>query len=327
MSSFRTNIEIGTLPRPQTITYQHKILTIGSCFAENIGGRLANLHFRQCLNPFGVSYNPASIAQNLRRLSENRIFEPSELFEENDLFQSFAHHSSFGAASSREALQKINAAYGDGASYYADADYWIITLGTAWIYRLIENQQIVNNCHRQKANIFERSRLSVAQIVDNLYPIFADTPSRQIILTVSPVRHLKDTLHGNQISKSLLLLACEALCELLPEQVFYFPAYEIMMDDLRDYRFYADDMQHPSAMAVDYIWSFFETHYLAEAEKPLRRQIADLQKAATHRPFNLETRAHQQFLQTQVEKIAKLKKDLPKLNFDALLHIFQQQMI
>jgi hypothetical protein len=327
MTTFRTNITADQLGRPSPIAYQHKILTLGSCFAENIGAKLANLYFQQCLNPFGISYNPASIAQNLRRLAENRIFEPSELFEENDLFQSFAHHSSFGADSSQKALQKINAAYRRGASYYDDADYLIITLGTAWIYKLIGNQQIVNNCHRQKANIFERSRLTVAQIVDNLYPIFAASPRRQIILTVSPVRHLKDTLHGNQISKSLLLLACEQLCELLPTQVFYFPAYEIMMDDLRDYRFYADDMQHPSGMAVDYIWSFFEAHYLAESEKSWRRQIGDLQKAAQHRPFNLQTDTHQQFLQTQIEKIAKLEKDLPQLNFDALRHIFQQQMI
>ena len=331
MTDFRTLIQLQDLDKPKPIQYSDNILTLGSCFAENIGKKLENLCYAQSLNPFGILYNPAAMAKSLKRLQMQQFFAHNDIFEEKGIWQSFMHHSKFGNENPNTTLNQINKAYEKGCLYFQKANYWILTLGTAWVYEHIERQEIVNNCHRQSAKNFKRFRLGVAQIVDAFMPIFEaaihKNPNWQCIMTVSPIRHIKDTLHGNQLSKSTLLLAIDALQTAFPKNVFYFPAYEIMLDDLRDYRFYEADMLHPSAVAIDYIWSIFKSHYLAAPDEKLRHQIQQIQNAAQHRPFNINTPAHQQFVLEHIEKIRQIKKQNLSLDFSHLEAAFIAQLV
>jgi hypothetical protein len=331
---FRTNIDFSATLCPPPISYGDRLFLLGSCFAENIGTRLRELHYNLIINPFGISYNPISMANQLQRLSENQLYRREELLEENGRFLSFAHHGRFSADTAEAALAQINAAFSEGRAQMLAANTWLLTLGTAYIYSRKSTGEVVNNCHRQQAQDFTRRRLSVEEVVAAILAacpapsieggnIAAESP--KIILTVSPVRHLKDGLAANQLSKSTLLLACAALQAARPSQFFYFPAYEIMMDDLRDYRFYADDFLHPSSMAVDYIWQLFEQNYLSAGEAATRQKIGQLQQAARHRPFNPHTAAHQKFVGQQLQKIESLQKDWPRLDFRALAAVFEAQ--
>jgi hypothetical protein len=326
--NFRTSIDFSTVLCPPPISYADKLFLVGSCFAENIGARLKDLHYPLIINPFGISYNPISIANQLQRMAENRLYTDKELLEENGRFLSFAHHGRFSADTAEQTLAQINTAFAAGRAQMLAANTWVITLGTAYIYSQKTRGEVVNNCHRQRAQDFTRRRLSVDEVVA---AILAACPlereNLKIILTVSPVRHLKDGLAANQLSKSTLLLACAALQAARPEQFFYFPAYEIMMDDLRDYRFYADDFLHPSSMAIDYIWQLFEQNYLSASEATTRQKISDLQRAATHRPFNPQTAAHQKFVAQQLQKIEQLQKQWRQLDFSALAAIFEAQLL
>lgn len=326
---FRTNIDFSAVLCPPPISYGDRLFLVGSCFAENIGARLKNLHYDLLINPFGISYNPISMANQLQRLAENRLYSREELLEEGGRFLSFAHHGRFSADTAEAALAQINAAFSEGRAQMLAANTWLLTLGTAYIYSRKSTGEVVNNCHRQPSQDFTRRRLSVDEVVA---AILAACPapnlkseSQKIVLTVSPVRHLKDGLAANQLSKSTLLLACAALQAERPNQFFYFPAYEIMMDDLRDYRFYADDFLHPSNMAVDYIWQLFEENYLLGDEAATRQKIGQLQQAARHRPFNRHTAAHQKFVAQQLQKIESLQKDWPRLDFRALSAVFEAQ--
>lgn len=331
MTDFRSTIDIATFTKPKAIQFSDNILTLGSCFAENIGLRLQNLCYNQALNPFGIIYNPSAMAQAIKRLQQQHFFSEKDIFLEKGVWQSFMHHSKFGAIAPQNTLNNINQAYEKGCLYFQKANYWILTLGTAWVYEFIETGQIVSNCHRQNPNNFKRFRLSIAQIVDNFSAILqtaiAANTDFQCIMTVSPIRHIKDTLHGNQLSKSTLLLAIEELQNLFPKNIFYFPAYEIMMDDLRDYRFYEEDMLHPSKVAVDYIWSIFKENYLNTADESLRKQILQIQNAANHRPFNIATKEHQNFLIQQIEKIKQLKRQYFQLDFSSIEGKFLSQLI
>ncbi|MDD2438086.1 MAG: GSCFA domain-containing protein [Massilibacteroides sp.] len=293
-----------------SFSYSTSILLTGSCFAENIGEKLESAFFSVDANPFGTVYNPASVAFGLRLLLGKKHFEATDLFYHAGAFHSFHHHSRFSASTSEACLQKINDRMLASAETLRKADRLIVTWGTSWVYVWNNNGQIVTNCHKLPEAEFTRKRLSVAEIVTDwnmlLTDLLRDNPSLKILFTVSPIRHWKDGAHGNQLSKATLLLAVDELRRNYPDTVDYFPAYELMMDELRDYRFYADDMLHPSSLAVDYIWKRFSEHYLISEAKTLMAELQELEKAVRHRPFQPEGEAYRAFLKRTLEKAERL---------------------
>ena len=237
---FRTKTDNVALS--SKICHSDKLLVMGSCFAEHIGGRLKQMKFRTVVNPYGVLYNPCSIAAGLVRLLEQHPFAEDELCEFPDEgWNTWLHHSRYSHPVKQMALSAINESIVQGSHQLAEADVLILTLGTAWVYRLSDTNEVGGNCHKVPERRFVRQRLSVQEVVDALAPtlsrIFEMNPRLRVLFTVSPVRHLKDGLHGNQLSKATLLLAVDELCAMFSERCDYFPAYEILMDELRDYRF------------------------------------------------------------------------------------------
>lgn len=239
------------------ISYNDRIMMLGSCFSDNIGGQLANFGFNVSINPFGTLYNPISLLQSMQLLVSDRMFvveDAVDMGAGSGLYCSFSHHTSFARPSAEEFINDANEALTKARAFFKDCNKVIITLGTSWCFRHLESDRIVSNCLKRPGGEFRRERLSVQEVTDALTRIMGMCPEKDFIFTVSPIRHFKDGAHGNQISKAGLILGIEeAINANTGRKADYFPAYEIMMDELRDYRFYAEDMCHPSAQAVDYI--------------------------------------------------------------------------
>ena len=263
-----------------SISFDKPVILIGSCFTDNIGNLLCQHGFDALVNPCGTLYNPASIASSLLDILYERTYTPDDIFEHQGMWHSFSHHSRFNAATPHECLSKINNAIASTANKLRQASVLTITFGTAYVFRHKETNQIVANCHKLHPNTFTREMLSATQIhglwKKIIRELLARNPNLRIIFTVSPIRHLADGQHGNTISKSTLLMATDKLIADFPENATYFPVYEIMMDDLRDYRFYADDMVHPSDVAINYIYDIFaksamNPHTIQKSRENLRR--------------------------------------------------------
>lgn len=314
--NFRTEIKIERAK--QDICHRNKIVSFGSCFSENIGERLASLKFDILVNPFGILYNPESIRVSAERLMDGSPLSEKEIFENQGLWHSFLHHSRFSKTSPGEFLANANDALTSASAFLKCSDLLLITFGTAWVYRLKESGSIVSNCHKLPGNLFFRERLSVDEIVKNYNSLLASlnriNPSLRVIFTVSPIRHWKDGANGNQLSKATLLLAIEEICK-RNSNCEYFPAFEILMDELRDYRFYADDMLHPSSAAVEYIWERFSDCYFSDETKGLIREIAKISASANHRPFNSDNERHAIFKKNLLAQIEKLSAKHPNLDF------------
>ena len=281
------------------ISYKDKIMIIGSCFADNIGQKMADLGFNVCVNPFGTLYNPVSIYNSIRRLEEAREFTPEDCVPMGSgagLICSFSHHTSFARQSMEEFLENANSGLKSASEFYRTCNRVIITLGTSWCYRHIGRDIIVSNCLKRNADEFLRERLPSDETARLLSEIISsgnisggepgNSGGRRFILTVSPIRHMKDGAHGNQISKASLLLAADMACSSFPGICEYFPSYEIMMDELRDYRFYSEDMVHPSGQAVNHIWERFCEFALPEEEKPVLAANEKLFRQSQHRKMH-----------------------------------------
>lgn len=317
---FTTKVQIPV--QKDGITYKNRILLLGSCFADEIGRYLQDYRFRVMVNPFGTLYNPVSIANSLERLADGKEFTEQDIVINNRICTSFYHHSSIYGLSAGEFLTKANAALQESARFFREADTLILTLGTAYIYKHIARKIIVSNCHKVKASEFERKLLTPEECTGELkriVKILQNKPGitlRRVIFTISPIRHLKDGAHGNQISKSTLLLGTETLLNKVfaeaagrDERVslHYFPSYEIMMDELRDYRFYGADMLHPSGTAVEYIFERFKAGFIEESCYPLMKEAIRLTKAMQHRPLFPESGEYEAFRK-------KLEQDLETFN-------------
>lgn len=309
---FNTKIEIPRSVFP--ISHQDKIILMGSCFIENIGKKLISSKFDVQLNPFGILYNPLSISQALNRLIGGNPFSEKELFQDKGVYHSFWHHSRFSALDKATCLNNINTSFDQAQEYLKESELLIITFGTANIYRLSENGMVVGNCHKLPASTFCRERLNVADIVtewelllDKLYTL---NHQIKILFTVSPIRHLKDGAHENQLSKSTLLLAIDELCAKY-NNLYYFPSYEIVLDELRDYRFYAEDMLHPSETAVDYIWQRFTETYFSKETTGIMEEWRKIALNINHKPFNPHTEEYKHFLKLTLDKINLFKKKYP----------------
>lgn len=305
-----------TIPQSSfSFSYNEQTILLGSCFVENIGKKLEENKFPIDLNPFGILYNPSSIAHAIRLLIHPTEFKGEELFQKGGIYHSFYHHSRFSSSSESECLRKINEQLALSAQHLRTANRMIITFGTAWVYHLKETGEIVSNCHKLPEKLFHRRRLSVQEIIDTwqtlLEELWEVNPEIKILFTVSPIRHWKDGAHPNQLSKSTLLLAIEELQQSHPDQIAYFPSYEIMMDELRDYRFYADDLFHPSAQAIEYIWERFHESMFSKETLSIIREWKEIQKAIQHKPFHPQSEAYKRFISQTLLKIEIFKKKFP----------------
>lgn len=321
MSAFRTKIELQE--SSFRISHKSRILLNGSCFTDTIGQKMQKLLFPVRINPFGVVYNPISILNGLGILLDEDYYTEDDLLFHNELWFSWDHHSSFSGTVKENCLNHINEEIKTSSKHLKKADYLLITFGTAWIYRLKKTGEIVSNCHKLPEKEFERLLLKPKDIVKSwtvfIQELLGKNKKLKIIFTVSPVRHWKDGAHGNQISKSILLLAIDEICKAFPDNTDYFPAYEIMMDDLRDYRFYADDLLHPNTQAVNYIWEIFQKCYFDKSTLEINKEVEKITLAMNHRVYNEDTDAHRKFREKLAIQTRVLAKKYPFLNFKNIL--------
>ncbi|MEI8085950.1 MAG: GSCFA domain-containing protein [Paludibacter sp.] len=295
-----------------SITYQDKVMTLGSCFAENIGKKMHDAYFQTDINPFGVLYNPISIKNSFELLLENKQFTHNDIFENKSLWQSFSHSSLFSTINSETCLEDINSRLESAAEFLQHADFMLITFGTAWVFEEKKSGRVVSNCHKLPASDFLRRRLTVEEIVSEYTSLISKLqthfPNLKFIFSVSPIRHFKDGAHENNLSKCILLLAIEALQKQFP-QVDYFPAYEIMMDELRDYRYYASDMLHPSEVAVDYIWKRFSETYFNDETLLIKKELEQLAADLSHLPLHIDSDEFKKFKNnTEQRKVSLINK-------------------
>lgn len=271
------------------LSVNEQVITLGSCFADNMGKKMEELGINVLSNPFGTIYNPVSICNSVARLASGVPFTKDECVMMGagaGLVCSFSHHTSFARRTEEEFLEVANSSLGKASAFWKSSLKVIITLGTAWCFEHVATGEVVSNCLKRDAKEFTRRRLRVDEVTILLKNLVRRFPEKQFIFTVSPIRHLKDGAHGNQLSKSTLLLAIDEVTNAFPERTDYFPAYEIFMDELRDYRFYAPDMTHPSEQATEYVLSRFEEWAFPESDLPeLSRRRKEL-AASRHLPIN-----------------------------------------
>lgn len=303
--------EINIKPLEQTVVYADALLFLGSCFADEVGVICKGLGFNALVNPFGVLYNPASIAQSVERLDSGRPFTRDDVIAVGERqYCTFNHNTAFWNTSEDMLLQTINQRLGEAHEHFMKSKWLVVSLGTSWVFKHRMSGQIVSNCHKLPAHQFDREFLTVERSSQYLSGIVERHPEKQFIFTVSPLRHLKDGMHGSQLSKAALLLAVNEICRQFTN-AHYFPAYEIMMDELRDYRFYKEDMVHPTEQAVRYIWEHFAEFAINASEKPAMNAAAELRQMLEHKPLFPETEAFKRFELQKERKTAELKKNYP----------------
>lgn len=304
---FRTEIK---LEKSKTgISLKQSILTTGSCFSDAIGLKLAENKFRVLINPFGTSYNPVSIHKILRAALNGALPLSHSYFEHGGVYSHYDFHSEFSHPEKAVVEEKVKSVIQTAHQFIKDAQWIIITYGTAWVYKRNETNDIVSNCHKMPAQNFTKELLTEKKIIESFEGLYqnlkAVNPSCNIMLTVSPVRHIKDTLALNSVSKAVLRTACHTLSELHPT-VVYFPSYEIMLDDLRDYRFYKSDMLHPSADAEEYIWEKLSETYFDKATTDFLTRWKPVYTALQHKPFHVQSESHQKFLKKLLAELKEL---------------------
>ena len=315
--NFTTKIPITQNANP--IDYNSKIVSFGSCFAENMGDKLLYYKFQTQVNPFGIIFNPFSIEKLIERVVLQRYFTKDDIFFFNERWHCYEVHSELSDADAEVVLSKLNRILSDTQKQLQQATHIIITYGTSWVYRHIETNGIVANCHKVPQKQFSKELLSIDSIqkaIQNTVSLIATlNPKCNFIFTVSPVRHLKDGFVENQVSKAHLIAAIYATTNTKQQTLNYFPSYEIMMDELRDYRFYADDMMHPSPMAIDYIWERFAATQIDANAIATMELVQTIQKGLAHRPFNPNSKSHQKFEANLKEKIATLEAQYSFMKF------------
>ncbi|WP_298650789.1 GSCFA domain-containing protein [uncultured Proteiniphilum sp.] len=320
--NFRTTIEIPA--SDIRIDHSTRLMLFGSCFAENIGGKLLQYKFQVDMNPFGILYNPLSVAAALRRLLSAVPFSEADLVFHNGLYHSFMHHGHFSAPDKDTCLHNISERFERAAGSIRETDLFLITFGSAYAYKWRENGEITGNCHKFPARLFHRVRLSVDEITEEWGKLITTLttihPNIKLLFTVSPVRHWKEGAHDNQVSKSILHLAIDNLQHLFEENVRYFPAYEVMIDELRDYRFYGEDMIHPSPVAVDYIWQLFGNTFFSAGTRKINEEWEQIRKAIDHHPLHPGTEAHGAFIEDTLRKLARFTQKYPEISWDEEKH-------
>ena len=309
MTSFRTEINIS--PVEQKFNLNSRVLTAGSCFAEVIGNKVASYKVQSLVNPFGTIFNPVSLFKLLAAAIKPAPEFTGELLERDGRWYAYDLHSSFTAPTRALLIARIQEQYVETRAFLKNANLLILTLGTAVGYIHKASNTLVANCHKVPQQQFQKKIISTAAIIEAFAPLYANlkafNPDITVLFTVSPVRHLKETLELNSVSKSVLRVACHELTQQFPE-VQYFPAYELMLDDLRDYRFYKADMLHPTEVAENYIWQKFSQAYFDDAFLKFAAQWDKIQQALAHKPFQPESAAHQKFLQQLLARLEELNR-------------------
>lgn len=315
-------------PFPFKISYSDKILFIGSCFSEEIGNKMHELKFDVLQNPNGILYDPVSITDALFSYIEKETFREEDLFELNGLWHSWKHHSAFSGIDKIKVLATINKSQNEAHLFLKEAKVLIITFGTAFNYQLRENLNNVANCHKAPSNIFIKTLLPAEQIKADLLSVITAlelfNPELKIILTVSPVKHIKDGIEENSRNKARLIEAAHNVVE-KKENVFYFPAYELVNDVLRDYRFYKSDLVHPNETAVEFVFEKFASTFFDEQTLKIQKELKKIISAFHHKPFVPDSEAHKKFLQKQLQNIYEFQNAYPFINLSAEKEYFLKQ--
>lgn len=314
----KLSTEIPIEPMKHRVVYGDGMLFLGSCFADEIGNSCKGLGFNAVVNPFGVLYNPLSIANALHRLQSGTPFSSEEVIQVGEEYYcTFSHNTNFWNPTKEGLLNHVNKELEEASLCFKKAQWVIISLGTAWVFRFQPTMQVVANCHKMPSRLFERFCLSLPQTIQSLSAVLEAHPDKEFIFTVSPLRHLKDGLHGNQLSKATLLLAVEQLCNNY-QNAHYFPAYEILLDELRDYRFYKEDMVHPTEQAVNYIFEKFVQFAVNPSEQPAMKAALELRQMLLHKPVFPESEAYRQFESLREQKKKALSAQYPSVLLNAL---------
>ena len=313
------------------VGYRHQSMMMGSCFAENSGNHLLELCFPITVNPFGILYNPLSIANSLTTLVENKKFTGLDLFFHENQYHSFSHHSKFSGTDQVKMLDLINAKVKEGHNALKESSHLFVTFGTSWVFRNKESGKVISNCHKLPGILFDRYRLSVAHITEIWVPLIKQlvklNPDLHIVFTVSPIRHLKDGAHDNQLSKSTLLLAIDDLInEFGTDNVSYFPSYELLLDELRDYRYYASDLTHPSDVAIELIREKFEMSLFDQEAKAISSEMGKLVRASKHRSQNFNNIGFQVFIKNNIEIAQKIQNKYSFIDIGSLIKNLKEKI-
>lgn len=317
------NNSFRTIFKPEhfdfNITYRSKMMFTGSCFTENIGNKLRKLKFKVNINPFGIIYNPVSVFDSLNFIIDKTLFKEKDLFFYNEYWHSFYHHGKFSHTDKELTLRSVNESINNAHNFLKDSDFLFITLGTAWIYRHIKTDMTVANCHKVPSSEFKKILLTSEEISEKFNLIIRClqrfNPKIKLIFSVSPVRHLKDGFSENFLSKAVIRTSIESIIK-TSKNIYYFPAYEILNDDLRDYRFYDIDLVHPNEVAVNYIFNFFQKSFFDNETLALTKEISKIISAVSHKIFVLDTEQTQKFLNSGLDKIKKLTEKHPYIDFE-----------
>ena len=300
------------------IDYNSKVILLGSCFSDNIGKKLRYHKFQSVLNPFGILFHPKAIESVIKNAITKKEYTEEDVFFFNERWQSFTTHSKLSASSKEEALNQLNQASALINTALKSSTHIIITLGTSSVYRFLASGKIVANCHKVPQHKFKKELLPITEINKSLSSIISlvrkVNPNINFIFTISPVRHLRDGFIENQQSKSHLISALHQIIK-IQKNIFYFPSYEIMMDELRDYRFYKEDMIHPNQIAINYIWEKFYENWLSDEAIDLKKQVIKIQRGLEHKPFNTDSNEYREFLSSLQKKIKALKKKYSHITF------------
>lgn len=326
-AAYRTTFDVDE--NDFKIGYQEKTLLVGSCFTKHIGQRLIDYKFQALRNPFGVIFNPISLANNLKTLINEKLYKEEQLTSFENNYFNFDFHGSFRNKDKNKCLEKINQQVSDGHAYLSDCNFLFISFGTAWVYKYNETNTIVANCHKLPQNLFSKSLLEIDDIVTKynelLKEIKKKNPEMHVCFTLSPVKHWKDGAINNQLSKATLLVAIHQIVK-ENDNCSYFPAYELIIDDLRDYRFYTEDMLHPNKQAISYIWEFFKQSYIDRDAYALMKTIANVRKASEHIPLHTSSDAFKRFVKEQLSIIQGIEvhhkhinMTVEKIHFKSLL--------
>lgn len=305
-------------PSSHKISYADKILFIGSCFTEEIGKMMSDLKFEVLQNPNGILYDPLGIAAALNSHIENKQYKEDDLFLLNELWHSWQHHSVFSGMNKNEVLQNINHAQSNAHQFLKNTSWLIITLGTSYNYELKKSLQPVANCHKAPQDFFNKNLLTIEEIISQLSKTIstlqAFNSKAKVIFTISPVRHIRDGVIENNRSKARLIEAIHSIQESY-KNVFYFPAYELIIDVLRDYRFYKSDLVHPTEAATIFVFENFCNAFLEKTSLKLSQEIKSIISGRNHKPFQKESCAHKKFMNSQLEKIKAIKTKFPSIDF------------
>ncbi|NCA30172.1 MAG: GSCFA domain-containing protein [Chitinophagia bacterium] len=334
MSTLKFKLTLPSKRSEHAISYRNGIFLIGSCFSENIGAKLNTHLFKVFENPHGILFNPISVVQSISDCINKKQYTEDNLFKLNEVWNSWHHHSRFSGVTANDAIDKINESITKGHAFLKSADHIVITLGSAWLYKLNTQSphaagQVVANNHKAPATWFDKELMKSDALVLLLKKMVLDllhfNPHLQIIFTISPVRHLREGLVENNRSKAVLIQAVHEIVE-SAENIAYFPSYEYVIDDLRDYRFYAEDLVHPNYAASNYVWEKWVETYMNEETQNIMKQVAELQLAMQHKPFFAGSQQHRSFLENCIAKSERLLSLYPYLPLNDQVHFFKQEI-